>query len=62
MRIFLHAVKQPLLGMELKRKEEKEDKKFRQSSNKQEACLLGIKIIFIVAQRKLSIGRQLQSS
>ena len=39
MRIFPYAVKQPLLGMELKRKrKEEEDKKFKQSSNKQEAC------------------------
>ena len=40
MRFFSHAVKQALLGMELKRerKEKEEYKKFKQSPNKQEAC------------------------
>ena len=40
MRFFPHAVKQPLLGTESKRKRKKnqEDIKFKQSSNKQEAC------------------------
>ena len=47
MLFFLHAVKQSLLGMELKRerKEKGEDGKFQQYSNKQEACSLGLKII-----------------
>ena len=64
MSIFPHAVKQPLLVMELKkkRKEEEEDRKFKQLSNKQEACSLGLKIIFIAVHRKVSTGRQLQSS
>ena len=62
MRIFPHAVKQPLLGMELKMKRKEEDnRKFKQSSNKQEACSLGLKIIFIVAPRKVFIGKQLQA-
>ena len=40
MRFFPQVVKQPLLGMELKkqRKEKEEDRKFKQSSSKQEAC------------------------
>ena len=42
MRFFPHPVKQPLLGTESKKKrktEEKEgDRKFKQWSNKQEAC------------------------
>ena len=40
MRFFPHAVKQSLLGMELKRKrkEKEEDRKFKQSSNKHEVC------------------------
>ena len=59
MRFFQHAVKQPLLGMELKRerKEKEEDRTFKQSSNKQDVCSLGLKIIFIVGQRKVSTGR-----
>ena len=53
MRIFPHAVKQPLLDMELKMKrKEEEDRKFKQSSNKLEACSLDFKIIFIVTQTK----------
>ena len=41
MRFFPHAVKQPLLSMELKkeRKEKEKDRKFKQSPYKQEACL-----------------------
>ena len=37
---FPHAVKQPLLSMELKkeRKEKDKDRTFNQSSNKQEGC------------------------
>ena len=37
---FPHTVKQPLLGMELKKetKEKEEDREFKQLSNKQEAC------------------------
>ena len=50
------------MELKKKRKEEEEDRKFKQSSNKQEACSPGLKIVFIVAQRKVSIGRQLQSS
>ena len=40
MRFFPQAFKQPLLVVELKRerKEKEEDRKFQQSSNKQEAC------------------------
>ena len=40
MRFFPHAVKQPLLGIELKRKrkEKEKDRKFEQSSNGREAC------------------------
>ena len=40
MRFLSHAVKQPLLGMALKRerKGKEEDRKFKQSSGKQEAC------------------------
>ena len=40
MRFFLHAVKQPLLGTESKRerREKEKDRKFKQWSNKQEAC------------------------
>ena len=40
MRFFPYAVKLPLLGMELKRKrkEKEEDRKFKQLSNKHEAC------------------------
>ena len=40
MRFCPHAVKQPLLGMELKRErqEKKEDREFKKSSNKHEAC------------------------
>ena len=40
MGFFLHAVKQPLLGMELKkeRKEKEEERKFKQSSNKHDVC------------------------
>ena len=64
MRFFPRVVKQPQLDMELKRerKEKEEDRKFKQLLNKQEACSLGLKIIFIVGQRKVSTGRQLQSS
>ena len=62
MRIFPHAVKQPLLAIELKReRKEVEERKLKQSSNKQEACSLGLKIIFIVAPRKVFIGKQLQA-
>ena len=52
MRLFPHAVKQPLLCMELKmeRKEKEEDIKFKQSSNK--PVDIGLKIIFIEGQRK----------
>ena len=41
MRFFPHAAKQPLLGTGSKRKrrEKEEDGKFKQWSNKQEACL-----------------------
>ena len=54
MRFFPRAVKQPLLSMLLKkeRKEKEKDRKFKQSSNKQEACLHCLKITFIVGQRK----------
>ena len=64
MRFFPRVVKQPQLDMELKRerKEKEEDRKFKQLLNKQETCSLGLKIIFIVDQRKVSTGRQLQSS
>ena len=63
MHFFPYVVKQPLLGMELKkeRKKKEEDIKFKQSSNKQEACSR-LEIIFIVSQRKVSTARKLQSS
>ena len=42
MRFFPHPVKQPLLGTESEKKrkieEKEEDRKFKQWSNKQEAC------------------------
>ena len=40
MRFCPHAVKEPLLGKELKkeRREKEEDRKFKQWSNRQEAC------------------------
>ena len=62
MRFLSHAVKQPLLGMALKRerKGKEEDRKFKQSSSK--PAHIGLKIIFIVGQRKVSTGRQLKSS
>ena len=64
MRFFPHAVKQPLLGTESKRerKEKEKDRMFKQSSNKQEACSHWSQIFFIVCQRKVSTGRQLQSN
>ena len=48
MRFFPHAAKRPLLGMESKRerREREEDRKFKQWSKKQEACFIGLKIIF----------------
>ena len=50
MRFFPHTVKQPLLGMELKR-EEKKKRKIESLSNRQismELVDIGLKIIFIV--------------
>ena len=60
MRFFPHTVKQPLLGTESKR--ERKEKEKEQSSNKQEACSHWSQIFFIVCQRKVSTGRQLQSN
>ena len=37
MHFFPHAVKQPLLGMEVKRERKEEYRKFKQSSNMQNA-------------------------
>ena len=64
MRFFMHAVKQLLLGAESirEREEKEEDKKFKQSSNKQEACSHWSQNYFIVGQRKVSTDRQLQFS
>ena len=64
MRFFPHAVKQPLLCMELKmeRKEKEEDRKFEQSSNKQEACSHSSQNYFYCRSKKVFTGRQLQSS
>ena len=50
------------MELKKKRKEEDEDRKFKESSNNQEACSPGFKIIFIVAKRNVSTGKQLQSS
>ena len=64
MRFFSHAVKQALLGMELKRerKEKEEYIKFKQSPISKKPVHSGLKSIFTVGQRKVSTGRQLQSS
>ena len=54
MRFFPHAVKQSLLGIELKReiKEKEEDRKFKQSSNMQEACSYWSQIYFYCRSKK----------
>ena len=64
MRFFPHAVKQPQLGTESKRerKEKDDDWKFKQGQISKKPVHIGLKIIFIVGQRKVSTGRQLQSS
>ena len=59
MRFFLHAVKQPLLGTESKR-ESREKGKIESLSNGQiskKPVHIGLNIIFIVGQRKVSTGR-----
>ena len=63
MRFLLHAVKQPPLRTESKRerREKEEDIKFKLWLNKKKPVHTGLKIIFIVGQRKVCTGRQLQS-
>ena len=64
MRFFPHAVKQPLLGNGVK-KGKKGKRKIESLSKPQrtkEPVHISLKIIFMVGQRKLSTGRQLQSS
>ena len=57
-------VKQQLLGMELKkeRKEKEEDRSLSNRQTSKKPVHIGLKIIFIVGQRKVSTGRQLKSS
>ena len=64
MRFFSHAVKQSLLGIELKREKGKEeDRMFKQSSNKQEACSHWSQNYFYCRSKEnVYSGRQLQSS
>ena len=64
MHFFPPAVQQPLLGMELKRKkkEKEEDRKFSNRQISKKMVHICLKTIFIVGQRKVSTGRQLQSS
>ena len=64
MRFFPHAVKHPLLGWSQKGKGKKK-RKIESLSNGQiskKPIHIGLKIIFIVGQRKVSTDRQLQSS
>ena len=64
MHFFSLTVKQPLLGMELKSGKKKK-RRIESLSNRQiskKPVHIGIKIIFVVGQRKVSTGRQLQSS
>ena len=64
MRFFPHAVKQPLPRTESKEKGKKK-RKIESLSNGQRSKTsvhIGLEIIFIVGQRKVSTGRQLQSS
>ena len=61
MRFFPHVVKQPLLGTEPKRKR-KEKGSLSNDQISKKPVHIGLKIFFIVGQRKVSTGRQLQSS
>ena len=61
MRFFPPAVKQQLLGTESKRERGEKEKKFNGQISKKPVHI-GLKIIFTVGQRKVSTGRQLQSS
>ena len=63
MRFFPHAVKQPRLGTESKReRRQKEEDSLSYGQISKKSVHIGLKIIFIVGQRKVSIGKQLQSS
>ena len=62
---FPHAVKQPLLVMELKMERKEKEEKTESLNNRQiskKPVHIGLKIIFIVGQRKVFTGKQLQSS
>ena len=59
MRFFPHAVKQPLLPRTESKSERKEKRKIECLSNGQiskNSVHIGLKIIFIVGQRKVSTG------
>ena len=65
MHFFPHAVKQPLTNRYGVRKGKKGKRKTESLSNPQRSkkpVHIGPKIIFNVGQRKVSTGRQLQSS
>ena len=62
---FPHAVKQPLLVIELKMERKEKEEKTESLNNRQiskKPVHIGLKIIFIVGQRKVFTARQLQSS
>ena len=64
MRFFPHAVKQPLprTSQKGKGKKKREIESLSNGQISKNSVHIGLKIIFIAGQKKVSTGRQLQSS